>query len=113
MELVEEIQSLTKQLEISIKALRKNGTAYAQAEKDYKLLLRTEILKLRDEGMAVGVLEKICYGIPAVADLRFKRDVSRTVYEANLEAINAIKLRLRLTENQLAREWSASGEGDL
>lgn len=113
MELVGEIQKLTQQLEISIKALRKNGTAYAQAEKDYKMLLRTEILKLRDEGMAVGVLEKICYGIPSVADLRFKRDIAKTIYEANLEAINALKLRLRLTENQLSREWSASGEGDL
>ena len=42
MELYEELQKLTDDLEISIKSLRKTGTAYAQAEKDYKVLLRQE-----------------------------------------------------------------------
>ena len=104
-DLYDELQTKTRQLEIAIKDLRKNGTAYAQAEKDYKIKLREEVLKLRDEGMAIGVIDKTCYGIPSVADLRFKRDVCETVYKANQEAINSIKLQLRLIENQISREW--------
>lgn len=104
-DLYEELQTKTRQLDIAIKDLRKNGTAYAQAEKDYKIKLREEVLKLRDEGMAIGVIDKTCYGIPSVADLRFKRDVCETVYKANQEAINSIKLQLRLIENQINREW--------
>ena len=108
MDLYQELQDKIKQLEISLKELRKNGTNYAQAEKDYKVLLRQECLKLRDEGMAIGMIDKTCYGIPSVAEARFKRDVADAVYRANLEAINSIKLQMRLIENQLSREWSSS-----
>ena len=105
MNLFNELQDKTKELEISIKSLRQSGTKYAQAEKDYKVLLRQECLKLRDEGMAIGMIDKTCYGIPSVAEARFKRDVAEAVYKANLEAINSIKLQMRLIENQLQREY--------
>lgn len=105
MELYQELTTKTRQLEASIRQLRQNGTAYAQAEMEYKMLLRQECLKLRDEGMAIGMIDKTCYGIPAVAEARFKRDVAETVYKANQEAINSIKLQLRLIENQISREW--------
>ena len=108
-DLYQELQSKTKQLDMSIRQLRKSGTEYAQAERDYKILLRTECLRLRDDGMAVGMIDKTCYGIPAVAELRFKRDVAEAVYKANMEAINSIKLQMRLIEAQLSREWGASG----
>ena len=108
MDLYQELQDKIKQLELSLKELRVSGTNYAQAEKDYKILLRTECLKLRDEGMAIGMIDKTCYGLPSVAEARFKRDVADTVYRANLEAINSIKLQMRLIESQLSREWSAS-----
>ena len=111
MELYAELQAKTRQLEASIKQLRQNGTAYAQAEMEYKMLLRQECLKLRDEGMAIGMIDKTCYGIPTVAEARFKRDVAETVYKANQEAINSVKLQLRLIESQISREWGqANGQ---
>lgn len=105
-DLYNELQTKVKELEISIKQLRTSGTTYAQAEKDYKILLRQECLKLRDSGMAIGMIDKTCYGIPSVAEARFKRDVAEAVYKANLEAINSIKLQMRLIENQLQREFT-------
>lgn len=105
MELYAELQTKTQQLDVSIKQLRTSGTEYAKAERDYKVLLRQECLKLRDDGMAIGMIDKTCYGIPSVAEARFKRDVAEAVYKANLEAINSIKLQMRLLENQLQREW--------
>ena len=107
-DLYEELQAKTKQLNASIKELRKNGTEYAEAEKTYKILLRTECLKLRDEGMAIGMINLVCYGIPSVAEARFRRDVTKTVYEANQEAIQAVKLQMRLLESQIQREWGAT-----
>lgn len=104
-DLYTELQQKQKQLDVSIKQLRKSGTEYAEAEKAYKILLRSECLKLRDSGMAIGMIDKTCYGIQSVADARFKRDVAEVVYKANLEAINSIKLQLRLLENQISREW--------
>lgn len=100
-----EIQSKTKQLDYSVKELRKSGTAYAEAEKAYKIKLREWCLRLRSQDMPIGLIDKTCYGIPEIAELRFKRDCARVVYDANKDAINAIKLELRILENQVQREW--------
>lgn len=101
-----EIQQKTKQLDYCIKELRKSGTAYAEAERAYKIKLREVCLKLKGEGMAIGMISLTCYGVPEIAELRFKRDVAETVYKANQEAIMSIKLQLRLLDAQLAREWA-------
>ena len=113
MELDMELMTKVKQLELSIKELRKNGTAYAQAEKDYKILLRQECLRLRDEGMAIGMIDKTCYGIASVAEARFRRDICEATYKANQEAINAIKLEMRIIASQLEREYDNTGKGNL
>lgn len=107
MNLYNELESKIQELEVSIRSLRKTGTNYAEAERDYKILLRQEVLKLRDEGQAIGVITLICYGIPSVAEARFKRDTAETIYRANQEAINSIKLQLRLLESQIQREYGS------
>ena len=109
MDLMNELQQKIKELEISIKQLRTSGTNYAQAERDYKVLLRQEVLKMRDEGQAIGVITLTCYGIPSVAEARFKRDIAETIYKANLEAISTIKLQIRVLENQINREFGMEG----
>lgn len=106
MDLLNELNYKTEELNKSLKKLRETGTKYAEAERDYKVLLRQEVLKLRDEGQAIGVITLICYGIPKVADARFKRDVAEAIYKANQEAINTLKLQIRLIESQLQREYT-------
>lgn len=114
MDLVNDIQKLMEELTTSIKLLRKNGNDLAVAERDYKVCLRLEALKLRsEENMPVTLINQIIYGIPNVADKRFKRDVAETMRDVNLEHIYATKLKLRLLEAQLQREWGSSGKGDL
>lgn len=109
-DLYNELMVKQKQLDASVKMLRQTGRSYAEAERDYKILLRQECLKLRDEGMAIGMIDKTCYGIPSVAEARFKRDVSESIYRANQEAINTYKLELRLIEAQISREWGQTGQ---
>lgn len=104
--LIDEIQNTYDLLSQSIKALKRTSEAYAKAEKEYKILLRQECLKLRDEGMAIGMISITCYGIPSVAEARFKRDIAEANYKANQEAIQAYKLQLRLMDNQVQREWT-------
>ena len=106
MDLVNELEVKIRELEMSIKTLRASGTNYAQAKRDYKVLLRQECLKLRDGGMPIGMIDKTCYGIPSVAEARFKRDVAEAVYKANQEAINSLKLQIRIIESQIQREYS-------
>ena len=42
MDLYEELKQKTAELDFSIKSLRKTGNAYAEAEKNYKILINTQ-----------------------------------------------------------------------
>ena len=106
--LIDEIQTVMDLLTRSIKSLKPTSQAYANAEKDYKILLRQECLKLHDDGMATGLINLTCYGIPSVAEARFKRDIAEANYKANQEAIQAYKLQLRLMDSQAQRDWSVN-----
>ena len=109
MDLYNDLQRKIEELNISIKSLRTTGTEFAEAERDYKIKLREEALKLRSEkGMPVTLIQQVVYGVPEVASKRFNRDVKQAVYQANLEAINSIKLQIRVIEAQLQREWGAT-----
>ena len=106
MDLINDIQMLMEELTLSIRKLRQTGNALAEAEKDYKITLRQEALKLRvEKDMPVTLINQIIYGVPDVAEKRFKRDIAETMYNTNQEHINATKLKLRLLESQLQREW--------
>ena len=106
MDLINDIQMLMEELTISIKKLRQTGNALAEAERDYKITLRKEALKLRvEKDMPVTLINQIIFGVPEVAEKRFKRDIAETMYQSNQEHINATKLKLRLLESQLSREW--------
>ena len=110
MDLIDQLQNLISLLQASIKSLRTTGDAAARSERDYKILLRQECLKLRDDGMAIGMIDKVAYGIPSVAEARFKRDIAEANYKANQEAINAYKLQIRLLDNQINREFGMEGK---
>lgn len=106
MDLFQEITRLTNELDVAVRQLRKSGSDLAEAERNYKVCLRKEALKLRAEkNMPVTLINQIIYGVQEVANLRFDRDVKEAVYQANLESINSTKLKLRILENQLNREW--------
>lgn len=105
MDLYLELQQKINELQASIKYLRKSGSEFAEAEKNYKITLRTEVLRMKEEGMAVTLINLVIYGVPAVAEARFKRDIAETVYKANQESIQATKLMIRILQNQIAREY--------
>ena len=65
-------------------------------------------MKLKSDGLAVTLIDKVIYGVPEVANLRFKRDVCEAVYQANQESINVLKLNIRILEGQLNRDWGVS-----
>ena len=107
--LVEQMFRLNDELTASIKKLAENGKKLAEAEREYKLKLRTEALKLRQEnGLAVTLISQIIFGVPEVADLRFKRDIAETIYNTNQEHINCTKLKIRILESQINREWGSN-----
>ena len=100
-----EIQDKQKMLDKAIETFAQNGYDLAMKEKKYKIALNKRALELRSQDMPVTLINQIIYGVPEVAEKRYKRDIAETMYNTNQEHINATKLKLRLLEGQLSREW--------
>lgn len=108
-DLINELNDLCAKLSVSGKQLAKYGNEKAEAEKNYKIKLREEALKLRNtKEMPVGLINQTVYGIPEVAELRFKRDVAETMWVTCLESINVLKLKIRILDAQINREWQGA-----
>lgn len=104
-----ELNMKDKLLSDAVQQMRTTGSAFALAERDYKLLLRTAALRLRDQGYAVGMINLMIYGEPEVAAARFERDCKETEHKAVIESIQMLKLQMRLIESQIQREWGQAG----
>lgn len=109
MDLINELNALSGRLTASGKQMQRYGLELAEAEREYKITLREEALKLREQGMAITLIDKVVYGVPAVADKRFKRDVAETMYKTAQESINTLKLKMRIMDAQITREWNSNG----
>lgn len=111
MELWIELQAKMRELDICLRELRKNGSAWAQAEHDYKIELHKQTMSMKENGVAATIISIVCRGIPKVAKLRLERDMALVTYKANQEAINIRKLQCRLIDNQISREYSNPNSG--
>lgn len=106
MDLITRIQNLVGEMSQFIKGLQNWGIKKAQTEKDYQMTLSQEVLKERDKGTAIGVIQLIVKGKKEVAEKRFERDMAEVMYQVAQEKINVAKLELRLLDSQAQREWS-------
>lgn len=111
MDLWIELQKKMHELDVCLRELRKNGSAWAQAEHDYKVELYNQTMAMKNKGIAATIINIVCRGVPKVARLRLERDMAEVTYKANLEAINIRKLQCRLIDNQIAREYSNPNSG--
>lgn len=106
MDLLEQINNVCSELDMAVRSLRQTGKDYAEAYTNYRMELAKELIKLKDEGYAITLAGDIARGKREIAMLKFKEITSEAVYKANLERINVNKLRAKLLDNQLSREWS-------
>ena len=105
-DLINDMNSLQQSLSRAIPDLARYGKELADAEARYKTSLMKWALQLKDQGMAVTLIDKVVYGY--VAEERRERDIAEAYYKTAQENINAIKLRIRIIDNQIQREWGAS-----
>lgn len=106
-DLLNEMNDLCEKLTIAGQQMKRYGNELAEAERDYKICLREEALRLRSsQDMPVTLIQQVVYGIPDVANKRFKRDVAEAMYKTSQEAINTLKLKIRILDGQISREWT-------
>ena len=90
--------------------MRAHGSEAAQADADYRRLKALAILDERAKGTPATLCRDVIYARRDVADALMRRNCAQAVYEADREAINTEKLRLRIIDAQDARDWQASGQ---
>lgn len=106
MDLLNQITNLTEQLSASVRALRKTGQDYAEAQMKYRVALAQKITELEATGRPVTNLLYIAKGDKTVAKAKYEEICKEAIYKANLESINAIKVNIRILDTQYQREWS-------
>jgi hypothetical protein len=111
LELYRELEQKRRDLDVCIKELRKCGTAWAEAERDYQICKATTALELKDAGYSATMIQTIIKGHDDVNEAMFARDVALVTYDACKDAVNAIKLQLRLIDTQLSRELGGPSVG--
>lgn len=101
-----EIQRRFDHLDYALKEIGGRGRAYAEAESKYRQALAVKILELREEGMAVTITPDVARGTREIALLKMERDCAEALYKAAMESINVNKLRIKILEAQMQREWN-------
>lgn len=106
MDLINELMNLTKELDIQVNNLSNTGKEYAEAYTKYRVKLAQELVKVRNDGTPVTLCSDLARGNIDVARAKFKEISKEAIYKANLESINAIKLRIKVITNQLDKEYT-------
>ena len=101
--LTEELDELTDRLEAELKTCKESGCQYAENRK----ALRIAILNERQKGTPVTIIGDVCRGQEQIAEAKRRRDCSEAIYKASQEAINVIKLRIRMVDAQITRIWNS------
>lgn len=89
----------SKRLEEGSQEIFKLARIAAETERDYRVALAKEKIRLRDEGMAVGLIEDVARG--NLADLRFQRDLAREKYISGRDSMKAIAVQINALQSIL------------
>ena len=98
---------LADRLEAELKTCKESGCQYAENEAEYRKALRIAILNERQKGTPVTIIGDVCRGQEQIAEAKRRRDCSEAIYKASQEAINVIKLRIRMVDAQITRIWNS------
>jgi len=103
-DLVNELNQYRHNLNKAIEELKKRGQVKAKAERDYRVELAKEILKLRAEGIPVTIINDLARGNEKIAALKMQRDIAESLYESNMQYIYSCKLNIDIVHNQIQAE---------
>ena len=104
-DLMTELNRMKDELHKSMKQLRQHGEELAEKEHDYQVIKAQTWLSLKESGCTSTELANTIKGQPRVAEAMLERDIAKSMYEANQEHINVVKLEMKVLENQISREW--------
>ena len=108
-DLFAERKAIIDELKLETDTMRSSGCQLARNESEYRKAVRIETLKERMEGTPVTITSDLVRGIGYVADLKEASKCAEAMYKSSQEKINVLKIRLRIVEEDINREWQSGG----
>lgn len=101
-------EKVLDQIELSKQALTRGNTQLktlsikkAEAERNYRVEVRKEILKLRLEKVPTTIIHDLVRGNEKIAELRLKRDIAESDYYTCISAIENLRLDIEILRSKL------------
>lgn len=99
---------IIEQMEIARQALTRGNTQLktlaikkAEAERNYRVEVRKEILQLRLEKVPTTIIHDLVRGNEKIAELRLKRDIAESDYYTCISAIENLRLDIEILRSKL------------
>ena len=101
-------QQILEQMEMTRQAIIRGNTQLktlaikkAEAERNYRVAVRKEILNLRLEKIPTTIINDLVRGNKEVAELRLKRDIAESDYYTCISAIENLRLDIEVLRSKL------------
>ena len=92
--------------EQGVSEIRETGCQYARNRQAYEIAKARATLAEREKGTPATIIRDVVQGYEDVSEARMLKDCSEALYKAAQEAVNVAKLKVRIIDAQIAREWS-------
>lgn len=92
--------------EQGVAGIREAGCQFARNRQAYEIAKARATLAEREKGTPATNIRDIVLGDEEVSELRMLKDCSEALYKAAQESVNVAKLKARIIDAQIAREWS-------
>lgn len=112
MSLWNEIEEVTRLLDMSLKEAKERGAKCVLAEAEYYSAKANAAFALKADGMSGTMISIVIKGHPMVVDKMLDYHAAQVEYENAKEARNVYKKKLDTLREQYQREWSQSGMRD-
>lgn len=112
MSLWNEIEEVTRLLDMSLKEAKERGAKCVLAEAEYYSAKANAAFALKADGLSGTMISIVIKGHPMVVDKMLEYHAAQVEYENAKEARNVYKKKLDTLREQYQREWSQSGMRD-
>lgn len=112
MSLWNEIEEVTRLLDMSLKEAKERGAKCVLAEAEYYSAKANAAFAMKADGLSGTMISIVIKGHPMVVDKMLEYHAAQVEYENAKEARNVYKKKLDTLREQYQREWSQSGMRD-
>ena len=99
------IEECMRLLDVALREAKTRGNLMVACECEYYTAKANECFELLEAGYANTFIQQVIKGRPNVAEAMQRYHAAEVEYKNANEAINAMKAKLRVLENEQEREW--------